>query len=266
MISIVIRNKNESNSLKRTLQVLFQFYKDDFDEIIIVDNESTDDSLKVAKEFKCKIITINHFTYGKAINLGLENAKNDWVLLLSSHSIPMGKHFFKNAMDFISTKEAIAGVRFVNQASNMERVLRDGYEVNKPLDFGLMAACCLVSKKVWNHFKFDEVLVFSEDKEWSDRVSKNGFKICQINETFLYDINRDEKSFFNRYKNETIAYYQLRTHLKFSSKSKLLLGFLYRITLKNTFAFFKKLNYEYEMLKVNFMINKALKNDSKKQA
>lgn len=264
MISIVIRNKNESESLKRTLQVLFQFYKNEFDEIIVVDNESTDDSVKVANEFNCKIVEISNFTYGKAINLGIENAKNDWILLLSSHSIPMGKHFFKNTMDFISAKEDMAGLRFVNNALNIERVLLDGFEVKKPLDFGLMAACCIVSKKVWNQFKFDEALVFSEDKEWSERVSKNGFKIYQINETFFYDIKRDKKSFFNRYKNETIAYYQLRSHLKFSSKSKVIFSFLYRITLKNIVSFFKKINHEYKLLKVNLMINKALKNDSKK--
>ena len=75
MISVVIRNKNEEQSLEDILNFLCKVYIDDIDEIIIVYNNSTDQSIVVAKIFKCKIVTIENFTYGKAINLGIENAK-----------------------------------------------------------------------------------------------------------------------------------------------------------------------------------------------
>jgi hypothetical protein len=39
----------------------------------------------------------------------------------------------------------------------------------------LMAA--MVNKKVWHNNKFNEVLLFSEDKEWSARVIKRGMKL-----------------------------------------------------------------------------------------
>jgi hypothetical protein len=41
----------------------------------------------------------------------------------------------------------------------------------------LMAACAMVNKKVWHNNKFNEVLLFSEDKEWSARVIKRGMKL-----------------------------------------------------------------------------------------
>ena len=93
MISIVIRNKNEGVALESTLNILRKLYIEDIDEIIVVDNNSTDKSIEIAKKFKCKIIMIENFTYGKAINLGIENTKNDLVLLLSSHAIPIGNSF-----------------------------------------------------------------------------------------------------------------------------------------------------------------------------
>ena len=69
MFSIVIRNKNEAFYLNRVLHILTTIYSHDFDEIIIVDNNSTDDSLAVAKKYNCKVVNISNFTYGKAINL-----------------------------------------------------------------------------------------------------------------------------------------------------------------------------------------------------
>ena len=225
MISIVIRNKNEAKLLERTLKVLTKFYKNDFDEIILVDNNSTDNSIEIANQYNCKIVYIDKFTYGKAINIGVESAKNEVILLLSSHAIPIGNSFFKNSMQFILEKKDWAGIRFINSAKNFERVLESDFEVKKPLDFGLMAACCLVSKKVWEQNKFDESLPFSEDKEWSHRITEKGFKIYDFNETFFYDINRNEASQINRIKNETLAHYQLHKSKNFPSKIRLVFSF-----------------------------------------
>jgi glycosyltransferase involved in cell wall biosynthesis len=77
MISIVIRNKNEA--ALNVLTILTKVYAADFDEIIVVDNNSTDDSRIIAGKFK--IINIESFTYVKTINLGVETAKNNYVLL-----------------------------------------------------------------------------------------------------------------------------------------------------------------------------------------
>ena len=44
-------------------------------EIIIIDNNSDDKTIKKANEFKLKIININKFLPGKAINVGLKESK-----------------------------------------------------------------------------------------------------------------------------------------------------------------------------------------------
>ncbi|WP_459926100.1 glycosyltransferase family 2 protein [Flavobacterium covae] len=263
MISIVIRNKNEAKLLERTLKILTKFYNDDIDEIILVDNYSNDNSVEIAKKYNCKIIFIDKFTYGKAINMGIKSAKNNIILLLSAHVIPMGNSFFKNSFSFIQNKKNWAGVRFINSAKNFERALEFNFEVRQPLDFGLMAACCLVSKEVWEKVKFDESLVFSEDKEWSNRVTKLGYSIYDINETFFYDIKRNEKSQLERLKNETLAHFQLHTELKFPNKLKILLSFVKKIVISNTVSYFKTLKRDFMILKIKFKIVNQLnkKND-----
>ncbi|RVU91820.1 glycosyltransferase [Flavobacterium columnare] len=258
MISIVIRNKNEAKLLERTLKILTKFYHDDIDEIILVDNYSNDNSVEIAKSYKCKIIFIDKFTYGKAINMGIESAKNNVVLLLSAHVIPMGNSFFKNSLSFVQNKKKWAGVRFINSAKNFERALEYDFEVKKPLDFGLMAACCLVSKEVWEEVKFDDSLPFSEDKEWSSRVTQLGYSIYDINETFFYDIKRDEMSELNRIKNETLAHFKLHSELKFPNKLKLLLSFIKKISILNTISYFKTMKRDFMILKIKFWIANQL--------
>ncbi len=48
MISVVIRNKNQSKALAFLLKNLTERYIDDIDEIIVIDNLSTDNSKEIA--------------------------------------------------------------------------------------------------------------------------------------------------------------------------------------------------------------------------
>jgi glycosyltransferase involved in cell wall biosynthesis len=87
-ISIIIRNRNEGEFIGFALQSCLDFFNKP--EIIIVDNNSTDDSLEIVNLFSdrttIKIYTINNYTPGKSINLGVENATRDTILVLSAHS------------------------------------------------------------------------------------------------------------------------------------------------------------------------------------
>ncbi|AWI25666.1 glycosyltransferase family 2 protein [Flavobacterium pallidum] len=257
MVSIVIRNKNEAKALENTLSILTKIYSEDIAEIILVDNRSTDDSVAIAEKFNCRIIYIDNFTYGRAINYGIEAAASKYILLLSSHSIPIGKHFFKNAVAAISASENYAGVRFINGIDNYNWAIRNGFKTKDPVNFGLLAACCIVNKQVWETYKFDETLLAVEDKEWSERVMKAGFEILDINETFFYFINRGHKAWLKKYKIETIAS-SLLYGKNFASKPRIIASFFKKILIGCTVKYFRSLTAEYQALKTNLEINKAI--------
>jgi rhamnosyltransferase len=259
MISVVIRNKNEAVYLERTLKILTSFYESDIDEIILVDNQSTDTSLLIAKKYNCKIVGIEQFSYGKASNLGIEAARNNIILLLSSHVIPVGNSFFKNALLFIDKKKDWAGIRFINSIENFERALANNFEVQNPLDYGLMASCCLVSKKVWKEFKFDEELPFSEDKAWSQKVALEGYKIYDFNETFFYDVKRNQVSQLNRIKHEMLATYMLHENLKFPSPLKIVLSFFKKSFITNTIQYYNTFKRDVNILRIRLWIYYQLK-------
>lgn len=262
MISVVIRNKNESSALENVLSILTKLYSEDINEIIIVDNNSVDDSILVSNKYNCKVITIDKFTYGSATNLGISSANSKYVLLLSAHAIPVGKSFFKNTIQELQKSNTIAGVRFINSIENYNRAILNDFKVKDPLKFGLMTGCAIVNKEVQLETKFDESLVFSEDKEWSERVVKKGFEILDLNETFFYFIKRDEQSSLNRYKYETISNYQLHNK-KYFNTIIILLSLLKKVFYVNTVNYFKGILYDFKIFKIKIEIKKFLKKNGK---
>lgn len=258
MISIVIRNKNEAKALENILSIITDVYSGDYKEIIIVDNYSTDNSVEIALKYNCRVVNIKDFTYGRAINVGIEAAVTKYVLLLSAHAIPVGTSFFKNTLAALTANENIAGIRYINSIENYKRAVINNFKVLEPLDSGLMAACALINKEVWAQFKFNEELVAIEDKEWSDRVVKNDFQIIDLNETYFYFIKRTVKGNIARYKNETIASNLVRQK-EFLSTTVIWGSFLKNILFANTKKYFESMNREFLLLKAKIEIQKQSK-------
>lgn len=70
---------------------MFKFFKK-FGEIILLNNESTDDTLKIAKEFQkdfthLYIYESKFIGFGALKNLALSHAKNEWILNIDADEI-----------------------------------------------------------------------------------------------------------------------------------------------------------------------------------
>lgn len=259
-ISVVIRNKNEAEALEKVLHILNKLYSSDLQEIIIVDNNSSDNSIEVAKRYGCKIVNISNFTYGRATNYGMEASGSDYVLLLSSHAIPVGRSFFKNTFLALDKNDKIAGVRYINSFENYERAIKNDFLVKNPLENGLMAACCIINKKVWEKIKFDEELLAIEDKDWSQRVIEGGYSILDLNETFFYFMNRSFKANLYRYKIESISTFRLRKK-PFPTPLKSFLFFIKKIFITNIIQYFQNCRKAYLGFKTNLEIYQSLRKD-----
>ena len=77
-LSVVIIAKNEQNRIKDCLDSVAGFA----DEIVVVDDESTDDTRSIVLKYTDKIFTRHMELEGKQRNFGASKAKNDWILLL----------------------------------------------------------------------------------------------------------------------------------------------------------------------------------------
>lgn len=79
-ISVVINTYNASKYLERSLEAV-----KDFDEIVICDMESTDDTLDIARKYGCKIVTYpkgNHVSAEPARTFAIQSATSQWVLVV----------------------------------------------------------------------------------------------------------------------------------------------------------------------------------------
>ena len=186
MISIILRTKNEELYLEKCLIALKRqnFIKS---EIILVDNGSIDNTLKIAKKYKCKIIKYPNsikFNYSRAINLGIRKSNSEIVSILSAHCIPFDNYWIYNAFKHFQDPEIGAVYsRQLPTDSSSDKDLRDlfqvfrGETVYQQKDFYFKNASSFIRKKLWNRFKFNEKINGLEDLDWARKIQGIGNKI-----------------------------------------------------------------------------------------
>lgn len=99
-ISVIIRVKNEERWIGHAIQSVIDHLPKS--EVIIVDNHSTDNSIKIAKQFakdpslksnedssfiNIKFLEIKNYSPGVSLNLGVKNSTNETIMILSAHCV-----------------------------------------------------------------------------------------------------------------------------------------------------------------------------------
>jgi len=79
-LSVVILTKNEERNIEECLKSVYGWV----DEIIVVDDESTDKTLEIAKKYTDRIIIKKMDVEGRHRNWAYSQARNEWVLSLDA--------------------------------------------------------------------------------------------------------------------------------------------------------------------------------------
>ena len=108
-LSILIRVRNERDALERLLALLNEQHFDGAFELVVVDNESDDDSAQVALSHGAQVFLLPRhlFTYGRAINIGISRCRADLIMLLSAHVWPQQKTFLQSMVDDMKSRPTI---------------------------------------------------------------------------------------------------------------------------------------------------------------
>ena len=84
-ISVVINTYNAQEHLAKVLESV-----KDFDEVVVCDMESTDDTVKIAERYGCRVVTFpknGHTCCEPARTFAIQAAQNPWVLVVDADEI-----------------------------------------------------------------------------------------------------------------------------------------------------------------------------------
>jgi len=193
-VSVVIRSKNEERWIGHAIQSTIEHLNEP--EIIIVDNLSKDNTRSIVKHFMkdpdvenngnysdLKMIDIDDYSPGRALNLGAKSASGDFILYLSSHCV-LTKFNLEEHISDLDNFDALFGNQIPvwegkkitrrylwshfgkDRSPNMYSEMEGRYFFHNALSF--------FKRTTILERPFDELLVGKEDRYWAMDLIKSG--------------------------------------------------------------------------------------------
>lgn len=162
-VSILIRTRNDGQHIQRLFSDIKAQNFSGKIEIIVVDTNSRDDTIRYAKIHGARVITLDQeaFSYPKALNMGFKIARYPWVVTLVGHSSLSNRLFLKSLSYWNHRYTDLGGLYSVPlanwNASPTERAeniigptIWQQPQAIKKLSIGIMAAnCSIVRRELW---------------------------------------------------------------------------------------------------------------------
>tara|TARA_S200002703_G_scaffold92235_1_gene79715 strand:- start:213 stop:863 length:651 start_codon:yes stop_codon:yes gene_type:complete len=204
-ISVIVRSRNEEQHIGFCLQSITDFIGKP--EIILVDNESKDDTIRIVNSFeyhdvKKLNITNNDYTPGKSLNMGISKASGDYVIILSAHcqitSLNLKELISKLEQDSVTAVwgkqiPIMHGKRIGRRYmwSNFKDKPQTNYFCKAEDRYFFHNAFSFFKTEVLRENPFDEKYAGKEDRYWAIDMINSGNNI-------LYDSNSVVNHFYTK--------------------------------------------------------------------
>jgi rhamnosyltransferase len=183
-VSVIIRAKNEEDWIGVCIKNIQSQEYDNY-EIIVVDNNSTDGTLLHCKNLGVdKIINIESYKPGAAINTGAKVSDGEFIVILSAHCIPVNKSWLANLISPFDNKDisAVYGrqlpLSYTSPDDTRDLLVTFGCESKvQDKDYTFHNANSAIRKSVWEKHPFSDEATNVEDWIWAHQIVKNGMKI-----------------------------------------------------------------------------------------
>lgn len=194
-------------------------------DVILVDNNSSDRTVEIAKEFlpESNIIKLkNNSGFGRANNVGLKKVETDYALVLNPDAF-IEEEDIEKVLSFLETdpKTAIAGAIPYNCAINEEGIITKS-EQPVLVSFGtatketseiyytrfITGASMFLRMSVFRKIGFfdEEFFLYCEDNEICKRVLKNGYKNALLKNTKFFHCSQKSSK---ESRNEKVLWHRL---------------------------------------------------------
>jgi glycosyltransferase involved in cell wall biosynthesis len=194
-ISVLIRTKNEEKWIGHSLKGVFNQKVDAEVEVIIIDNNSTDYTVEVAKRYPIsKAINISEFLPGRALNDGIRASTGDYIACVSAHCIPKDGNWLSSLLANFVDNPDLAGVYgrqlplgFTGPIDKRDLLTVFGQDKRVQIkDYFFHNANSMVPRKIWDEIPFDEGVTNIEDRVWGKQVIEAGYEIIYEPKAAVY--------------------------------------------------------------------------------
>ena len=184
-VSVVVRTLNEEKYIGKVLENI-RNQKDVNVEIVLVDNNSSDNTVAIASKYIDKLCTIRDFKPGLAINQGIKLTSSEIVAIISGHCEPISNSWLRNlTKPLIENQNKLVGVygRQIPTDKSSDLDIRDLLTI-----FGLEAklqkkdpffhnANSAITRAAWERTQFNEHTTNIEDRIWAKAQQSNGTSV-----------------------------------------------------------------------------------------
>lgn len=245
-LSIISINYNNSSGLKNTLESLKNQIFSEF-ELVIVDGESTDNSMEIVSKYSEMITTIisekDRGIYD-AMNKGIKSSTGDFLCFLNSGDILSNKHSIKNALDSIDNMSTGYFFNAIVKSNNSEykspkRYEKERYVINAKFIPNHQAV--FFPRVFYSNNLYQTNLTICSDVDYIFRLA-NSFGIVYRNQNFVFFELGGVSSSFKRIKKtftqirESSFIFRRYKPLRLDIQFYIVIKFILKYTLHNLFG------------------------------
>jgi glycosyltransferase involved in cell wall biosynthesis len=193
-VSVVIPTLNEEKYIEPTLRALrSQNYKEKY-EVIVVDSNSKDRTVEIAKKFADKVIVTERKGVSVGRNLGAKHAKGEILFFVDADTILLPNVILTVVKKF--NQKSVVGVSVPLIGDDLKKNVlyffgAAIYNLLTKIELQPIYAVCFACRKeaFWKAGGFDENLKVAEDVELGSQLKKLG-KILYVTDTFVVTSTR----------------------------------------------------------------------------
>jgi len=223
--SIVIRAYNEEKYIGRLLEGIQQQTIKDV-EILLVDSGSTDGTVSISESFGARVVRIpsSEFTFGRSLNLGIQEATGELIVIASAHVYPVYPDWLESLLRPFEDKNVALTYgkqRGPDSAKFSEQQIYQHWYPDISQWHQATAFCnnanAAIRKNLWQQNPYDETLTGLEDLAWGKWAKEQGYAIAYVAEAEIIHVhNETPKGIFNRYRREAMAFKKIYPEAHFS--------------------------------------------------
>jgi glycosyltransferase involved in cell wall biosynthesis len=223
--SVVIRAYNEARHLGRLLEgIAFQTCKEV--ELVLVDSGSTDATMQIAESYGARTVRISpeEFTFGRSLNLGLQAAASELIVIASAHVFPVYPDWIDallHPFEGPSVCLVYGKQRGTAEAKFSERqIFRQWFPESDIADQAspfCNNANAAIRRSLWLEHPYDETLTGLEDVAWAQWAQSRGQHIAYTAHAEVIHVHQETpKGVYNRYRREAMAFKRIFPESHFS--------------------------------------------------